>query len=97
MDSLQTGDVSEEGGSGQTAEDKHRIVTLQTPELEFVPPSVVAGHVREWIAERRCLPVELLIDAVPRRFRSLRILRGWLALCCVEEAQAEQQTRGKYK
>lgn len=43
---LQTGDVSEERWSGQTAEDNHRVLTFQLTQVEGLSIGGVAGRIR---------------------------------------------------
>ena len=48
---LQTGDFSQEGRSGQAAEDQHRVLSLQAAEFERLAGIVKSGNIRQRLAD----------------------------------------------
>ena len=51
VDGLQPGDVSQEGRSGQAAENQNRVVSLQAAQLEFFALGVVDRDVGQRLTE----------------------------------------------
>ena len=63
IDRLQTGDVTKERRSRETAEDEDRVATLELSELNGLARGVVRPEVGQWLADGGCIAIKAMHDA----------------------------------
>jgi hypothetical protein len=83
MNRLQTGDVTEEGRSCETAEDENGVVSLEAAQLNRLARRVVSFEVGQLLVDGRCFPIKALHDTISRQLANRNTRR--------EETQAEEE------